>query len=213
VAVLDVVTLAEAKAALNIDVLDTTQDTELAALITGVSHRLDSGVGPVVQRALTVRHNGGRPAVQLKRRPAATFTTVTEYDSYGIAMVLTAEDEAIKPADSYLAERYEPNQSLFNGRLVRRRSGSDRCFEPGRANVVVVYTAGRAANTAVVEPIYKEAAQIMLANLWRSQEQSIASVGEFDVPAQAFPRFAVPNAVKQLLADEWQDYRPRAVVG
>lgn len=212
-AALDVVTLAEAKNALDVGLLDQLQDGELQAHITSVSRRLDDAVGPIVQRAVTVRLDGGRPTVWVYLRPAATFTTVTEYDRAGAPTVLAAEDEDTKPADGYLADRYKSDATLFNGRLYRRRSGSDWCFAAGRSNVVVAYTAGRAATTALVAPIYKEAAQIMLANLWRSQEQATASVGEFDVPAQNFPHFAVPNAVKELLADEWQDNRHKLLVG
>lgn len=206
-AILDVVTLPEAKNALDIALTDLSQDGELAAHVTSVSRRLDDAIGPVVQRSVTVRRDGGRPTIWLTPRPVAAFTTVTEYNQAGVATVLVAEDEDTKPIDAYLASPYKSDATLFSGRLYRRRSGSDGWFASGRSNVVVAYTAGRAADTAEVAPIYKQAAQIMLANLWRSQEQSTASLGEFDVPAQNFPRFAVPNAVKELLADEWQDNR------
>jgi hypothetical protein len=40
--------------------------------------------------------------------------------------------------------------------------------------------------------------------VWRTQEDSSGAIGEFEYAQSNFPRFAVPNAVKDLLAHEWR---------
>lgn len=202
---LDVVTLAEAKDAVKIAVTDPVQDQILARYVTAVSRRLDKAIGPVVQRTVTnEKHDGGRVFVFLDEWPATSITTVTEYDTVGTALVLTAETETTKPVDAYLTEPYSWAPPLFGKTVWRRKNGTPWWFEGGQSNVVVSYVAGRVANTAAVDARHKLAAGIMLQNLWRSEEHSVAEIAEFDVPAQNFPRFAVPRAVRELLADEWQ---------
>ena len=44
---------------------------------------------------------------------------------------------------------------------------------------------------------------MMLKNAWRTQEMAVQELGEFDVPAQNFPRFGIPNYVSDMLAEEW----------
>ncbi|MEV5538480.1 hypothetical protein AB0L13_16615 [Saccharopolyspora shandongensis] len=203
-AALDVISLDEAKQAVN--VTGTTEhDTELALWITAVSQRLDELVGPVVVRTITGEaHDGGRCLVMLAHYPVTSITSVSEYDS-GTQVPLTAETLTTRPAAGYLADRYEPNPALLS-RFVRRRSnGADAEFAAGRGNVVVSYSAGRFADTASVDPRFKAAANLMLINLWRSQQSSVGSVGEFDTPMSNFPTFAVPRAVREMLARELQE--------
>ncbi len=69
----------------------------------------------------------------------------------------------------------------------------------------VNYLAGRAASTTTVDPRHKEAAALMLRNLWRSYEISTGNRDQYDVPIQSFPTFAVPKAVRDLLSEEVQD--------
>lgn len=200
---LDVLSLAEGKVAVGIDSGDTTQDTPLAAKITAVSRRLDQAVGPVVQRTVTGEvHRGGTSMIRVRRYPVTSFTTVTEYDAT-TPQVLTAEDYDTQPSAGYWAEPWDTTTAPYSGRLHRRASGSSWTFPWGPEAIRVTYVAGRAANTAAVDAIFKEGAAIMLKNSWRPLEAGTQLVGEFDVPAQNFPRFGVPNYVRDLLAEEW----------
>lgn len=192
---LDVVTLAEAKAALNITA--TTWDSaELPSYITAVSRRIDTIAGPVVNRAVTDTLDGGRRTVRLTKAPVSAVTSVTEYENT-TATVLTAESTSSQVANQYVLRSGA-------GVVIRRSSGGDALFPQGRGNVVVVYTAGRAATTAAVDSLFKQAAAIMLANLWRTEQGGgTKEYGQFiPAPSGSFPTFAVPNAVIELLADE-----------
>lgn len=196
---LDVLTLTEGKNVVGIASSDATEDTDLAAFITGISRRLDTLVGPIVNRTLTDElHNGGLRWIQLDYWPVASVTSVSEYVST-TETTLTAETNSTKPANAYML--YDEN-----GRVYRRATNADACFATGRRNVKVTYVAGRAATTAAVDERFKRAAGIMLQNLWRSQEQGLFEADEFQFPRQNFPHFAIPNAVKELLHDEWQAF-------
>ena len=205
-ATLDVISLAEAKVFVGIGSTDTSKDTALAQKIAAVSRRLDRLCGPIVQRTVTAEvHPGGEPWIRLRRWPVASFTTVTEYDATA-AQVLTREDFDTQPADGYLPERWESTPTaVFNGKLWRRSSGSYSRFPAGPEAVVVTYEAGRAADTAAVDPVFKEAAGIALKNVWRTMESAVQMVSEFDVPAQNFPISIVTKAVRDCCADEMID--------
>lgn len=200
--VLDVLTLAEAKAAVQIASADVSQDTPLAAYVTAVSRRLDQLAGPVVVRTIADELvDGGRTTVWVRSWPVTSFTTVTEHQAT-VPVLLTAETPTVQPDDGYLAVRYDKQPSLLSGQLIRRSAGRTRGFAPGL--IKVTYVAGRYASTAVVDELFKGAARIMLQNLWRSEQQSVTLEGDYDVPAQSFPRFAIPTAVREMLADVWQ---------
>lgn len=212
-ATLDVLTLAEGKQAVNLTGVSTS-DAELALWITTVSLLLDRHVGPIVVRTVTneMHDGGGSPlfslygftgVIFLRRFPVTSFTTITEY-SGTTATVLTAETNLSKPSASYLAQRYGPDPALYSGRLERRASGSCVPFPAGTGNVVVTYEAGRFSNTGTVDERFKAAARLTLASLWNSQRPNLAQVGEFEVPMSNWPKFAVPNAVQEMLRDEWQ---------
>jgi len=189
----DIVTLTEARDYLG---ASASQDVALlAAWIEAVSIRLDDICGPVVQRTITGElHNGGEGIVRLDRRPVASVTSVVEYDTNGAATTLTAETTTTKPADAYLAD-------LTQGTIVRRSSGSTYTFAGNLQSVSVTYVAGRAATTAAVSPLFKQAALAFLRHMWASEHGTGNTFGtETFVPAG----FAVPNRVLELLGAEVQ---------
>lgn len=200
---LNVLTLLEAKGALGIAGSDTTRDTVLLQKVAAVSRRLDRLCGPIVQRTITDEvHPGGCPSIRVRHWPVASFTTVTEYDAT-TPTVLTREDFDTQPTDGYLPERWESTPTaVFNGVIWRRSSGYGAWFPFGPEAVKVTYVAGRAATTAAVDPVFKEAAGIALKNLWRTMESATLSVNEFDVPAQNFPISIVTKAVRDACEDE-----------
>lgn len=192
---LDLLSLDEGKRALNIPLADTTQDVEVASYITAVSRRIDDMCGPVVIRTVTGEtHRGGAPTIFPRNAPVAAITSVTEYAGT-TAQVLTAETNAAKTANDYSVDS--------DGYVIYRRStGSDSVFPAGRSNVVITYEAGRYANTAAVDPLFKQAAAVFLSHLWKfEQGQGSATFGG-PTEGLGIPSFGTPNAVRDLLADE-----------
>lgn len=202
-AAIDLLTAAEAKQELGIGAADTSKDLVLARKISAVSQRLDQACGPIVQRTVTgeVLEGGGHEA-WVKLGPVFSWTSVTEY-SGTVAQVLDPEDYDTQPAYGYVAQRGGTPTSVYTGRLSRRSAGGSLMFPVGPEAVRVTYVAGRYDTTAGVDPLFKEAAAVMLKNAWRTQEAALQDLGEFDVPAQNFPRFGIPNYVRDMLAEEW----------
>ncbi|MEB3367415.1 hypothetical protein [Saccharopolyspora mangrovi] len=216
-AVLDVLTLSEAKTSLNIRDAVTQNDVELAGFITAASKRLDWLIGPVVRRQLISElHSGGGEHVFLKFYPVFSVQTVTEFKRDEAAgLVLAAETNLSRPDEAYQTHQYATGGGLLADRISRRSSAgtfSNRRarWAPGEENVEVSYTAGRFDVTANVEPLYKQGAALILQNMWRGQQDSTGGLGEFDVPQNNFPRWAVPRAVVQLFQDEIQ--QPKRLV-
>lgn len=200
---IDLLTFAEAKEELGIGPTDTSKDTILGRKITAVSERLDDACGPIVKRTVAGEVLvGGTVDAWVARWPVYSWTSVTEY-SGTVAQILDPEDYDTQPAYGYVAERGGTPTSIYSGRLTRRAAGGTLAFPVGPEAVRVTYEAGRYADTDSVGALFKEAAAVMLQNAWRPQEAAVQSMGEFDVPAQNFPRFGIPNYVRDMLADEW----------
>lgn len=192
----DLLTAAEARRFVGLGTADLTRGTLLAQYVTMASRALVNRVGTIVQATVTGElHDGGGPYVYLDHHPVKQVVAVVEYDNT-TASTLTAETNATKSATGYVA-------NLTNGRITRRNDNTTATFPAGLDNVYVTYVAGRVASTSDVDDRYKTACGLILKNAWRAQEMNIGQVDEFDVPQAAFPRFAIPNAVKEMLADEW----------
>lgn len=191
-ATLDVLTPEEGRRAVGLGALDSSKDDLLALAITAMSERLDEGCGPVVVRSVTsetVTAYGTR--IELSQGPLTAVSSITENGT-----ALTASD--------WYAEPYRPDPQLLSGVIVRRIADRPTGWACGLGQIQVGYLAGRFASTTQVSAKYKQAAQIMLKNWWRTFENSVGLTDEYDTPQQAFPTFAVPKAVEQLLAKEWQ---------
>lgn len=202
---LDVVTLAEAKDYLGID--ETSNDTRLASVITAVSRRLDDKCRPIVKRTIAVRTYAPCGGMDLWVEPSLIYTTpaatVTEYDTDGAAQVLTLETYDTKPEFGYALEPRTGVGGGYTGRIRRSYFGSSRSWGH---NVRVTYDSGRYASTATVDPLFKEAAAVILENWWTQVLPGEPTPqGEFDVPGYRFPRFAIPDAALDLLGDEAAD--------
>lgn len=190
-ATLDIITLAEGRAAINMLAQDTTQDSEIAAYVTAASQRIDQLAGPVVVRTITAElHDGTGSEVRLRYYPVSSITSVTEYVG-ATGTVLTAETVG----GAYIGTNYALDARY--GVLTRRSGGVDAPFSYGRGRVAVTYVAGRFANTAAVDPLYKTATTVLLSHWWRREQGSD--------PITSYQRsfgLAVPRAVVEMLAGE-----------
>jgi hypothetical protein len=194
---LDLLTIDEAKQWLAIGVSDETKTSSLEMAITACSRKIAANVGPIITGTVTAElHDGGDTSFFLRQTPVYSVTQVVEYDAT-VAATLTAESNT-----SQTINQYQVNTN--NGKITRRETNTTARFPTGMNNVSVSYVSGRYLTTATVDDRYKEACGIMLRNVWRPFEQSVGQVDQFDVPQSNFPRFAVPNAVKELLADQWR---------
>lgn len=192
---IDIITLDEAKAALNMDLDDDTFDDELAMFVTAVSERIDDLCGPVVKRAVTDEvHIGGGAIIWPHQPPVDTIESIIEYAS-GAATTLSAESLTV--AGDYVFD----NAGTHNALLRRRSSWSNRSF--GGGQVVVSYTAGRFDTTDDVSAKFKQAAAKTLAWLWKGdQGVGSATFGGAEETSLFGLGFALPNVVVELLAYE-----------
>ena len=199
----DVLTLAEAKHVLKFAPTDTSSDSTLTQVITAVSRRLDNAIGPTIVRSVTdERHDGGRSKIELYFSPVTAVQAITEYQSSS-AKLLTEKQPGQLPTDGWHGERYRPNPRLYSGIIVRMCDDYEYRFWAGKGNVVCSYSAGRSTSTPDVDDRIKEGAALFLRSWWRAYEQSVATMGEFEVATQTFPQCAIPMATKEMLRDLW----------
>lgn len=194
----DLLTLAEGKRAINQAGLSNADSIlDLEQTITAVSQRLVQECGPIVNAAVThtvVAPTGllflpvpvGSPSFGI------TLTAVTEYVN-GTPTVLTAED--FDTAGTY---RYDPTL----GSLRRRSSWSDTLW--AQQEVVVAYTAGRAANTAAVPAKFKKAASIIVNHDWRIEHGAASESFRGNEDLVYLPQgFLVPKRAHDYLLGEF----------
>lgn len=198
---LAILTLDEAKRAINIATSNTDHDAELYTAVVAMSRAFDAKVGPVVIRTVTDEvHTGGGRIVFPRLTPIAEMTTVTEYSS-GTAQVLTAE--TVAAATSY---DYRLTANGHNVQLARRSSYSDATF--AATDVVLVYEAGRYESTATVDQRFKAAAQMAMRRWWKREAgawaQSPGAFGDLADGGDGFVGFfrIVDPIVDEMLADE-----------
>lgn len=194
---IDVLTLGEAKAALSLSATDTGSDDYLRALITAVSAQLDQMCGPVRTRSTTELHDGGTDRVHLRQRPVYSLTSVIEYDGT-TATTLTAESNTSKTASDYLHDGTAGR--LASGTLIRRSSNTDGVFPSGRRNVSVTFLAGRAASTDGVPAKFKQAAVMMLRNVWVAEQASGSETFGSFTDNQGFNPLLGPGRLNKVMA-------------
>lgn len=172
----DIVTVDEVKKQLNIPALDTSQDDELGDFISSVTDVIEHIVGPVVPREVVEVHDGGKPAVVLRRPPVLSVTSVAESGTTLDAVGYTT--------------------SVAAGVLYR----SSGRFAGTHGAISVTYQAGRATTPASI----KQAAKELVAVNFRPQQggnfspfdRSDDGAGGGDI----ILGFFVPNRVMQMLA-------------
>jgi hypothetical protein len=216
---LDVLTLPEAYAAINdpasAEAGSGANDDRIASWITGVSRRMDALCGPVVQRSVTDWHSGtqhGRlESILLRETPVASMTSVTEYQ-YGTPLLLNAETATDLPSSAYLLDNRKHYAVIY-----RREGGFNWWFYPGIRNIEAVYMAGRAANTAAVDELFKLGAGLIMRRLWTREAGRWAAGGDvFDdaAPANGIGFFkAVDPMIREFLASELRGQDNEILIG
>ncbi|SEG44866.1 hypothetical protein SAMN04489712_105275 [Thermomonospora echinospora] len=180
---LDIISTTDAKAQLNMS--DSTSDTELAGYVSAASRVVEKYVGAVIHRTVTDTFDGGRSQLLLSTLPVVSITSVTDT---GTALA----------ADGYTVD-------LRAGVLTRLVGTSPTPFEAGYQSVQVVYTAGQAADIAAVAADladYRLAALIIVQHLWETQRP--AARGPFDQGADDYdPRYSysIPRRALELLGE------------
>ena len=143
-----IVSLADAKAHLNIPVSRTTDDEELRSAIEATTVVVERYAGAVLRASHTQTFDGGREAVVLAHTPVMAVASVTE-------------SGAAVQASGYGLDG-------DSGVLVRLGGGFRSCWRAGAANVTVAYTAGR----LVIPANISRAALIILKHMWETQRAS-----------------------------------------
>lgn len=181
---LDLVSLADAKAQLNIT--STGSDVELAGFISAATKPIERIVGPVIARPVTEVWDGGRYQLVLRKPPVLSVTSVTDSGT-------------VLDPSSYKVDGP-------SGVLSRVAGPSLLPFLPGVQSVTVVYQAGRAADVAAVTATFPDirlAALIIVQHLWQTQRPAAGNPFTQGGSDDYDPRssFAVPRKVTELLGD------------
>lgn len=176
----DIVSLADAKAHLNIT--DSSSDSELAGFISAATGPVEQYVGAVINRTVTETFDGGRPNVLLSHLPVASITSVVDGGA-----TLTADDYEV---------------ATDSGVLYRVAGSGLSAFTAGVRSVVAVYVAGQAAAIAAVPGHIRMAALIIIQHLWETQRP--AAQGAFSQGSDDYdPRYSysVPRRALELLGE------------
>lgn len=201
----DILTVAESQTAIHTDAA--AHAARLEMLVSGVSEEIDRIMGPVVARTVTARFDGGGYSVRLATTPVYEVTSVTEYSRSGSPSVLTAEDDDTKPASSYLIKGVGTDRRHV--RVFRRASGSGSTFAVGEQNVVIVYEAGRCADTATAPAAFKEAASAAVAMMWQlnaaTWAQNPNAIDDFAIADQV-GFVSIEDIVRQRLGSRRRKY-------
>lgn len=177
------ITVADAKAELQIAPANVTFDAELAVYVDATTDLIERYIGPVENRSVTETVRGGS-ALVLSQVPVVSITSIT--DPRGLRAAVAAADVFLNPSSGVIRPKL---YSEFS--------------DP----VVVVYTAGRSVSGATIPAAIQLAARIVVAHLWQTQRGSAGGGGagagdDFADERQLAPGYgyAMPNRALALLA-------------
>jgi uncharacterized phiE125 gp8 family phage protein len=179
-----VVSLADAKAHLNIPTSRVEDDEELRSFIEATTAVVERYAGAVLRASHTQTSDGGRDAVVLAHTPVLSVTSVTESGA------------------TVAASGYDLDED--SGVLTRMSGRYRRCWLDGAANIAVTYTAGR----QVIPANISRAALIILKHMWETQRAAGGSRpalgGEVADPATYVVNpsaYAIPYRALELLGE------------
>lgn len=187
----DILSLVDARKAINAPATDTTNDADLlATYIPAVTPIVEDIVGPViVAGGRTYTADGGRIVMDGGGRFGGRYSIVLPSPVVSVESV-TENGTALVAGSGYVV-------NARSGILYRGSSLYPFPFYPGTQNVVVTYTAGPYADQASVAPFIKLGARIILAQLWAvdntafrpsfagSEEDMVSTPSGFAIPRRA----------------------------
>lgn len=181
----------------------TADEDLLQVYVTAVSRLLDQHCGPVIRRTITDElHDGGHETIHLRYGPVTSISSVIELVGT-TQTTCTAETFGTQPADGYLLDPNSTPTAPYSGIIRRRANGAPARWASGDSNVKVTYVAGRYAAIANIDPLFTNAAILIMKNLWRAEQSGVAAAtAGYENPQALYPGFAMPRAAKQILADE-----------
>lgn len=191
-----IISLAQARDAIGLPVTNTAKDESLRMFLDAAVPIMEDIVGPIVSRSCDEYHDGGALAVRLLQYPVLAVSLVTE--SYGAGYNRTLTEQPLN-GSGFDAFGYTLDKT--DGRLIRRVSGHESVFAPGRRNVHVTYTAGR---TTPLNGNLLLATRRLVRHLWQSEQQGARP--DFGSPETAMTYtpsgYAVPRAVVEICAGD-----------
>lgn len=174
----DILTLADARAALRLPATDTSNDADLTATyLPAVTSIVEDLAGPQLTQTKTWTTDGGRTTILL---PTAV-QSVTSVTETGVVLVAGVD--------------YTTN--LKAGIITRGSTQTPYVFLPGQQNIVITYVAG----TGTIPANVKLAARIILRHLWQVDQQGFRpQFGAPDADTVQIPSgYAIPRRAFELL--------------
>lgn len=160
---LDVLTLNEAKAAVNIQTTNVDFDAELEQQVTAVSRMIDAACGPVVQRTITAElHDGNTTVIWPRYTPVASVTLVRSASGGTITTVTAVAFGGTGDGYTLTGNRLTHSSGRWTG-----------------SQVELTYVAGRYATTAAVDARFKTCAASVLRRLWKRESGTWAQSSNF----------------------------------
>lgn len=183
------ITVADAKAFLNMSPTSTVDDDELQDFIEAASAAAEFYVGDFSGGTYTEQHDGGDASIYTRHTPIRSVSSLTEYVG-SITYTLTAQPLG----QSVDAWGYTIDDAQA-GRIVRRSaSGMAWRFAPGKGNVTITYTSGV---VGVAPANVRKGVEFIVRHLWSSQRgpQPRPVFGGNDDSSSMVPGvgYAIPN--------------------
>lgn len=182
----DLITTAEARAALVLGFEDVSLQAELERLVTSASRLIDTHFGAMVVRTVTEKHDPPRhmPYLQLRQNPISSVTSVTVD---GTVLASTG---------------YQIIEGGYGESLARVSGYVPIAWTSARLQgITVVYVAGRYATTAAVPALVKDACVLQLRHMWRPTQYGAGTVNEFDTAAVGGVTAGLARGIKGMLAE------------
>jgi hypothetical protein len=190
------ISLADARAALGTQTANTVKDEDLRSAIADATPIMEDLCGPLLRRTRVETYDGGTSQIALLFAPLISITSIVE--SYGstYTRTLTAQDTAIFAGTG--SDAYGYTVDLTTGIVTRRAVGVAIPFMAGKRNVQVTYVSGRASIGGNI----LRATRLLVRQLWliSGQQGNRPQMGTPDTSVGHTPSgFAVPNAVIEMV--------------
>lgn len=158
----ELVTLSDVIAHLNLDDIDSDDETELQGFIDAATTFIQNATGPILYQTFTEIHSGGSPVICLFHPPVVSITSITEY--IGPVGYTLTEAELGQPGGAYAYSIDDPRSGIIRRRYSGGFVGN---FAPGDHNIQVTYVAGRSTVPADI----RMAVLQDIAGMWQPSQQ------------------------------------------